>query len=131
MEEDLSEVAAEVRASSSLVEAKKENLFFEELPPEGMLLTLFRSDDQSSDGLDGPMRTEIVRKYLNFEANKDKYDDEIETNVVSLPLVISELDLPLGGNQAVSIDGFKIERKHNCFPLFYQDGWKIHYLIGK
>ena len=37
MEEDLSEVAAEVRASSSLVEAKKENLFFEELPPEGML----------------------------------------------------------------------------------------------
>jgi len=95
MEEDLSEVAAEVRASSSLVEAKKENLFFEELPPE------------------------------------DKYDDEIETNVVSLPLVISELDLPLGGNQAISIDGFKIERKHNCFPLFYQDGWKIHYLIGK
>merc|ERR1712131_424105 len=89
MEEDLSEVAAEVRASSSLVEAKKENLFFEELPPE------------------------------------DKYDDEIETNVVSLPLVISELDLPLGGNQAISIDGFKIERKHNCFPLFYQDGWKI------
>ena len=37
MEDDLSEVAAEVRASSSLVEAKKENLFFEELPPEGML----------------------------------------------------------------------------------------------
>ena len=36
MEDDLSEVAAEVRASSSLVEAKKENLFFEELPPEGM-----------------------------------------------------------------------------------------------
>ena len=126
MEEDLSEVAAEVRASSSLVEAKKENLFFEELPPEGMLLTLFRSGE-----LDGQMRTEIVRKYLNFEANKDKYDDEIETNVVSLPLVISELDLPLGGNQAISIDGFKIERKHNCFPLFYQDGWKIHYLIGK
>ena len=37
MEEDLSEIAAEVRASSSLVEAKKENLFFEELAPEGML----------------------------------------------------------------------------------------------
>ena len=36
MEDDLSEVAAEVRASSSLVEAKKENLFFEEFPPEGM-----------------------------------------------------------------------------------------------
>ena len=66
-----------------------------------------------------------------FDANKDKDDDEIETNVVSLPLVISELDLPLGGNQSIAIDGFKIERKHNCFPLFYQDGWKIHYLIGK
>ena len=37
MEEDLSEIAAEVRASSSLVEAKKENLFFEELANEGML----------------------------------------------------------------------------------------------
>ena len=46
MEEDLSEIAAEVRASSSLVEAKKENLFFEELTPEGML---FKISVQCSD----------------------------------------------------------------------------------
>jgi len=51
MEEDLSEIAAEVRASSSLVEAKKENLFFEELTPEGIP---FKISVQSSDL--GPFR---------------------------------------------------------------------------
>ena len=126
MEEDLSEIAAEVRASSSLVEAKKENLFFEELAPEGMRFqfqSIVRTPDRP---IQGRADTRIVLKAI-----KDNDDDEIETSVVSLPLVISELDLPIGGNQTISIDGFKIERKHNCFPLFYQDGWKVHYLVGK
>ena len=126
MEVDLSEIAAEVRASSSLVEAKKENLFFEELATEGMLFqfqSIVRTPDRP---IQGRADTRIVLKAI-----KDNDDDEIETSVVSLPLVISELDLPIGGNQTISIDGFKIERKHNCFPLFYQDGWKVHYLVGK
>ena len=139
MEEDLSEVAAEVRASSSLVEAKKENLFFEELASEGMLLIFLKSHDtkplqklhHSTSGSRPIGNHKVNHPRIILEARKDNSDDEIETSVVSLPLVISELDLPVGGNQTISIDGFKIERNHNCFPLFYQDGWKVHYLVGK
>ena len=75
MEEDLSEVAAEVRnTSSSLVEAKQENLFIKEDLSSG---------EEEEDG-------------------NEELEDE-ETSIVTLPLIISELDLPVGGNQGLVI----------------------------